>query len=724
MSGRAGACPTPRRTRGRRGALAPGWVLGWAPGWVLGLALAGSVGAPAAELSEEQELAMAFGERSFVSVATGSPVALARAPAVATVITAEQIRASGAHDLDDVLGTVPGLHVSRSHVADAPIYVFRGIRSSLSNPQVLMLVDGVPLTTLYSGDRGFQWGGLPVENIARIEIIRGPGSALHGADAYSGVVSIVTKGAADSAGTQLGAWAGTRQSRRLWWQHGARHGQVDVAAHLSASQTAGSGRIVDADAQTQLDRVFGAFGVAPVSLAPGPIRNGYRLLDASIAARHGHWRARASLKRVSDQSSGAGVAEALDRDGRGMSQRADAELLWQAPGLAGAWDLSARAHAAHYEEHSHLVLFPPGANLGGGSFRDGMIGSPEKWERRHRLEATAVWGGAPAHRVRLGAGYALLNLYRIRETKNFNPDFSPIGSGSLADMIDVTGTVPFIQPHRRHVWHVYAQDEWALAPDWNLTAGVRHDRYSDFGGTTHPRLALVWNASYDTTVKLLYGSAFRAPAFSELYAINNPAVVGNPHLTPERVRTWEAAATWQPQPGARGALNLFRYRTRGVISLDSARVYQNQGAQAGHGLEAEFAWEPARAWQLSGHYSIVRATDRQTGRDPGRVPRNRAHLQLDWRPLPGWQAQARLLHVAARQREPADTRAAVPNYTTLDLTVQTAAGAGTWDFALVLRNLFDADVREPSAAGVPFVALPSDLPQPGRALQLRISRRL
>lgn len=714
MSGRVGACRPRRPARGPRAVLA----------LALALACSGIAGAPAAELSEEQELAMSFGDRSFVSVATGSRVALARAPAVATVVTAEQIRASGAFDLDDVLGTVPGLHVSRSHVADAPLYLFRGIRGALSNPQVLMLVNGVPMTTAYTGDRGLQWGGLPVENIARIEIIRGPGSALHGADAYAGVISIVTKSAADIAGSQTGAWVGSRHGRRLWWLHGARHHGVDVAAHLSAGQTDGSGRIIDADAQTQLDRVFGAFGVAPVSLAPGPIRNGYRLLDASVEAGRGHWRARASLKRVSDQSSGAGVAQALDRDGHSLSQRTDAELLWQAPAFAGAWELSARAHAAHYEEHSQLVLFPPGANLGHGAFRDGMIGNPEKWERRHRVEATAVHTAAPAHRVRLGAGYALLDLYRVRETKNFNPDFSPIGSGSLADVIDVTGTVPFVEPHRRQVWHVFAQDEWALAPDWNLTAGVRHDRYSDFGGTTHPRLALVWNASYDTTVKLLYGSAYRAPAFSELYAINNPAVVGNPRLAPERVRTWEAAASWQPGPGVRGGLNVFHYRTRGVIVQDPARVYQNQGAQAGHGLEAELAWEPGRTWQLAGHYSIVRATDRQTGRDPGRVPRHRAHLQLDWRPVPGWQTQARLLRVAGRQREAADTRAPIPNYTTLDLTVQTAAHGGAWDFALVLRNLFDADVREPSAWGVPFVALPNDLPQPGRSLQLRVSRRL
>jgi iron complex outermembrane receptor protein len=169
------------------------------------------------------------------------------------------------------------------------------------------------------------------------------------------------------------------------------------------------------------------------------------------------------------------------------------------------------------------VLFPPGAF--GGAFVDGMIGNPYKWERHERLSATAAYTGFDAHRLRFGIGYVHQDLYRARETKNFNPDFSPIGSGSRADVTDVTDTVPFARPHDRTALYGYAQDEWNFARDWTLTAGVRYDRYSDFGGTTNPRLAVVWEAAYNMTAKLLYGSAFRAPAFQELYLINNPVFI-------------------------------------------------------------------------------------------------------------------------------------------------------------------------------------------------------
>ena len=141
-------------------------------------------------------------------------------------------------------------------------------------------------------------------------------------------------------------------------------------------------------------------------------------------------------------------------------------------------------------------------------------------ERHGRIALDATFDGWAGHRVRLGVGADHDEIYKIRETKNFNPDFSPIGTGSFGDVTDVSDTVPFLRPTKRHKWHAYVQDEWSLAADWTLTAGLRHDHYSDFGNTLNPRLALVWEAAYDVTAKLLYGTAFRAPSMTELYAIN------------------------------------------------------------------------------------------------------------------------------------------------------------------------------------------------------------
>ena len=94
--------------------------------------------------SEENDLAAIYGDADFVSIATGSSQPISRAPAVASVITASQIKEMGATDLDQVLETVPGLHVAKVYQGYNSIYTIRGIYSDY-NPQALVLINGIPI---------------------------------------------------------------------------------------------------------------------------------------------------------------------------------------------------------------------------------------------------------------------------------------------------------------------------------------------------------------------------------------------------------------------------------------------------------------------------------------------------------------------------------------------------------------------------------------------------
>ena len=153
---------------------------------VLLLAL-GSGFAAAQPLMEEEDLALAYGDQNFVSIATGTRQPLSKAPSTATVITAEQIASMGAQTVSQALESVPGLHVSRNNLQNnyALTYGMRGILTGTS-PHVLMMVNGIPRTSIYLGNPDEQMVELPVDNIARIEVIRGPGSAVYGADAFAG----------------------------------------------------------------------------------------------------------------------------------------------------------------------------------------------------------------------------------------------------------------------------------------------------------------------------------------------------------------------------------------------------------------------------------------------------------------------------------------------------------------------------------------------------------
>ncbi|MFC6520416.1 TonB-dependent receptor plug domain-containing protein [Undibacterium arcticum] len=372
------------------------------------------------------------------------------------------------------------------------------------------------------------------------------------------------------------------------------------------------------------------------------------------------------------------------------------------------------------------MLFPAGAF--GGAFPNGVVGNPGHSERHTHGSISAFYSGFEHHRFRLGTGFRVEDLYETSEAKNFKfvivpgigPAFIPLGS-----IVDVSGTPDvYLTPHKRNLAYVFAQDEWTIAKDWTLTAGVRHDRYSDFGTTTNPRLALVWDAAYNFVVKALHGRAFRAPSFTEQYSINNPVTIGNPSLKPETIATNELAFSWQPTNTLQTNLSLFNYRMRDIIRFvpdASGATAQNTGDQTGRGLELEATWDATRTVRLSGSFSLQHSTDEATGQDAGLAPHQRLFARADWRFAPLWQLGTTINNVADRKRQPGDTRPQIADYTTLDLSLRREQLAGGWTVNAMLLNLFNQDVREPSLApgNIPF-----DLPLPGRTFYVQFQHKL
>lgn len=687
--------------------------------WCLAAAAWLAAGEPvrAAE-DEEALLALAYGDATTISLATGGRQPLRRAPAVATVITADDIAAMGATHLDQVLETVAGLHVNVAPSMRNTLYVVRGV-FSLQTPQVLVLQNGLPITVLLTGGRGNLSAGPAVENIARIEVIRGPGSALYGADAFSGVINIITHAAGEAPGTTVGARSGSFGSRDAWLRHGGSSGELAWAAFAKLARSDGFRSTIESDAQTRNDRAFGT----RASLAPGTPNAGGNSADAGLELATGAWRWRAMYKGRDNIGTYGGLGSALDPVGRGASHRLITDLAW-APAARGAWQTGAQVSWMTYQQRYPVPaqIFPPGTRLPTGTFTDGMFGAPETSERTLRLQAHAIYTGWTGHSLRLGLGHDDLNLYLARDTNNFS--YSPTGIPTPAGEV-ARAASPFLYPQRRRVDYAFMQDEWRLHPDWTLTAGLRHDRYSDVGSTTNPRLALVWDAAADWTLKLLYGEAFRAPSFSELYSTNNPIARGNPALRPETTRTFEAVSNWAATPNLTLNVSVYGYRMRDIVRTvpnpppaPGGTTYTNVGRQRARGAEIETQWDATRQLRLSGHLSFVRAIDPATGADVGNVPRRDAFVRADWRLANGWRFDAMLNHVADRRRAPGDARPPVPDYTTLDLAVATAPVAGGWTLSAALRNAFDAEVREPNLA--PGL-IANDLPQAGRSFTLQLS---
>lgn len=695
----------------------------------------GIANATEVEDADEKALLQMYGSQEMISIATGQKQPVGKAPAVASVITAENIKAMGATDLDEVLETVPGLHVARSNQGYSPLYTFRGIYSSF-NSQVLVLINGIPITNVYLGNRNLMWGGMPVQAISRIEVVRGPGSAVYGAEAFAGVVNIITKSAQDINGTELGGRIGSFDTYDGWALHGDTWAGFDVAAMLEYHDTAGPKSIIDSDLQSQLDSALGT----NASLAPGPVNLQRNNLDARLDLSRGNWHFHGGMQRRSNLGNGAGIAQALDPNNRYASDRWNADLSYENPNFTDNWNVKAQVSYlnANQEVQKNLTLLPPGtvlpigadgninfANpLGLAAFPNGYIGNPEIYEHHVRTGLSGIYSGFDKHAIRVGAGFNYSTLYKAAVSQNFGIDprtGTPIPFLAGPPLIDVSDTSSTFLPSKdRKNFYSFIQDEWKFANDWALTAGARYDNYSDFGNTVNPRAALVWETRYDLTTKLMYGSAFRAPSFAEMYVINNPVALGNPSLKPETIDTLELAFDYRPNDRLRLGMNLFNYWWKDIIRFvpdagATTATAQNTGMQTGYGTELEAEWQAADTLKLLGNYSFQKSQDEALNHDAGYAPHHMVYFRVNWEFLPDWQITPQAKWIIGRGRPEGDARPSVADYTWVDLTLRRKHLAEHWEVAFSVRNLFDVNAREPSLAGQPIAPIRNDLPLAGRS---------
>lgn len=673
------------------------------------------------EQDSEDSLADFYGDEEFVSIATGNKKRISKAPAVTSVITAKDIESMGARTLSQVLETVPGLHVSHSSQTMAPKFKIRGI-STLFNPQTLVLVDGTPISSVVRGDRHVVWGEYPVKAIARVEVIRGPGSALYGADAFAGVINIITKGYDDIQQTDIGVGAGSHNSKQAWLNTKHQLNNLKLAFNAQFNQTDGQDSIIAWDAQSNLDALELA---PPASLAPGTVQTGYTAYDFNLSMEYNEFSFKAFYQGRDDVGAGQGIAEAIDTHGKFSSDKLmlDASYLYDINEMLSS-NLSLSHYRSSQEIESNVWLFPPGAIF--GAFPEGMIGNPEWWEQTTIAKAHFSYEQNTNYKLDFGLGYKLEDLYKVKESKNFDANFQPLG-----ELVDVSDTDEVFMPESdRDSYFVYVQGEFHLAPDWELTAGVRYDDYSDFGSTTNPRLALVWSSTHKLTTKLLYGQAFRAPAFAETTTVNNPVALGNPNLKPETIETLEVAFNYKMLEDLSWDLNIYKYKIDDLIDFvpdeeQPTNTAQNKGEVNGYGAELELNYHITNELNLLANYSYQKATYETADHDLGEAPNNLAYLRLNWQATEKLSVNTQVNYVGSQSRTAIDNRANVPSYVNTSLSIQYRNIFPGWHVRLLSTNLFDEEITEPSTAptpGNPVVAIPNDLPQAGRSVYFDISK--
>jgi len=636
-----------------------------------------------------------------VSISTESEKRLTEAPSVVTVLTADDIKATGATNLVEILESVPGVHVRYSQFAFRPLVQFRGADAR----QTLLMLNGKPVRDLMWTFSAF-WKGMSTNIVERVEVIRGPGSALFGADASAGVINVITKTAGRVAESEAGVRAGSNGRHNAWLQHGGRWRDVEIAFTADFSETDGHDPFIAADAQTAVDDASGT----AVSYAPDTAEYGWRSTDLRLSLAKGAWRFNADYLRQSDLEVGLTGAGVLDPVTRASERHHDIGLTYENPHFGEALGVKARLYyqQMEYSSGDGFQERPPGYD---DSYPDGVINRMQSAERKAAFEASLLHTGFDKHAVRVGGGYTWQDLYRVEQWVNSgvgpDGDLLPISS-PLVELSDTP--YAFAPEKRRDITYLFLQDEWRIAPAWDLTAGARYDRYSDFGSTFNPRAALVWKSTERLTTKLMYGQAFRAPSYQELFAETSFSLP-NPDLDPERSRTVELAFNWTAARNLYFGMNLFHFKQTDLIrAVDvegfSGPQYQNTGEHRTRGIELEGRWEIGRNLQLSGNYTI-RDHDDSAFRAYDQPDRD-AYLRADLALPKGlrWNLQGNW--VGERERAEGDDRAAVEAYLLTDTTIR-YGGQGGMEFAVSIRNLFDVDARAYTSSSIP-----DDLPLPGR----------
>ncbi|HID94313.1 MAG TPA: TonB-dependent receptor, partial [bacterium (Candidatus Stahlbacteria)] len=605
--------------------------------------------------------------------------------------------------------TVPGLHVAINPSGNNPIYTIRGIYSDY-NYELLLLINGIPFKDIFAGNRSDAWGGMPVNAIKRIEVIRGPGSALYGANAFSGIINIITKTKDDIDGTEIGARLGSFDTQDAWVLHGANWSGFDVALTIEYHKTDGQRELIDIDAQTQLDKIEGT----NASLAPGPVNTSQDSLDTRLDISKDHWQLRAGYQ---GRKSGVGVGavSALDPYYNNTDDRFNVDLTYHNPEFTKNLDITAQVSYLDMDTSFDGQTFWP---VGNASFPYGFQVNAGVANRQTRIEISSLYTGFSKHIVRTGIGYHYADFHKNHISMNF-------GASPNSEFIDFTDTDGvFAREADRRNWHTFIQDSWHFLPDWELTAGLRYDEYSDFGNTTNPRLALVWQARQDLTTKLLYGQAFRAPTFQQMSDTDtNPLALGNPNLEPETIETWELAFDYRVTKTLHFAMNIFSYDITDKIVLltepNSATYqlrYQNMGRQKGQGVEFETRWKITNKSSLLFNYAFQNSIDKDNDHEIGFAPQHQAYLRTDWLLFPDWFLNTQINWVGERGRAFGDPRENLSDYTTMDLTLRQKNKNQPWGFAVSVRNIFDEDAREPTTgpnnSGV--INIPNDFPLAGR----------
>lgn len=634
--------------------------------------------------------------------ATKHSIKLKEAPAIAWVITADEIRKMGARNILDVLKRIPSLGIFiPEHSLKYGVEV-RGIRTKLSE-KILFLLDGRRLNNNIYGSAMMVYSKMSVENLKRIEVITGPGSALYGANAFLAVINFISKDAEDIDGIETVVGLGDNDTKHYNILFGFIKNKIEVSGALDVLDTDGPAYFIESDAQTLSDREDGTM----VSQAPGYTDEWVNQIGCSLNIK---------IKDVTLRST------CLHKKtgpyiGAGRALNDESELKWQqftndlsyTKALTEKLGIKFKLYYDYLVADNYWEIFPEGWK---GAYPDGLIGNPSTIHHILGGESALTYQ-LGTHLFTVGYNYEQIEQVDTESRTNFNPNtYAPLGSFQ-----NISAWGNWNRNVNRYINAVYLQDVWEISKQATLTIGNRYDSYSAMGDTYNTRAGFVWEPVDGLFIKVLYGSAFRAPTFTELYTQNNPSEAGNQNLDPEKVKTYELGVGYHFFTNYNVRVNYFNTYIEDIITVGpkpsaaEPAPYINSGEAVTDGIESEFTYHLFE--NILGYINCIYQNPRDgDGHKLADVPEWRSNAGVNIGLSRYINTNINVNRTGRRPRVADDPRDSLSPVTLVDFTLIVERFYKTMAVRASVYNVFDQDYRDPS----PYpVLVENDYPQHGRS---------
>jgi len=506
-------------------------------------------------------------------------------PAAVSVITAKDLEQMPVHDYGDILRTVPGLNVAQISARDIQVTA-RSATNSVATSQ-LVLLDG---RSLYLDFLGFvMWDFLPVNltEIRQIEVVRGPGSAVWGANAMTGVINLITKRPGEMAGTTVTLGGGELGTLFGGVTHAASRDRWGYKVSAGYYQQDPFKRPTGLIPGTQT--LYPAFKNEGTTQPKADLRLDYDISEKSYVSFSGGYAGTDGLVH-------SGIGPFAIKKGSSMSY---AKADW----TRGALRASAFANFLDADSTNLLQYGVDGRPLA-LAFKSDTYSIDVSNTNVVRERHIVTYGGTARH-------------------NDFDISIAPLGD-------------------QRDEYGGFLQDEILFGSRARLVAGARWDHIDPIGAAVSPRAAFLISPMPNHTVRLSYNRAFRAPSLINNYldtAILNPVTlptgpfifasraVGNPALKEERMEAYELGYVGALPAHLIVSASVYRNRTQDSTDFYPATFYTSANPPAGWPLPVQYLDAPPLRNALPSSF---------TYRNVGEIVDRGVELAVNARPSAQW----------------------------------------------------------------------------------------